>query len=66
MHVSMSAGVRTNGSAQMGGAVPAGWGADDGDLGKGLFCNLDLSLLPQWAWVCVNVWGSDDDPRNRT
>lgn len=51
--------------AKEGEAVPAGWGADDGDLGKGLFYNLDISFLPQWAWVCVCVWGSNDDPRNQ-
>lgn len=62
----MSAGVPTIGSAQMRGAVPAGWGADDDDLRKGLFCNLALSLLPQWVWICMCVYGgSNDDPRNR-
>lgn len=67
MRVSMSAGVPTIGSAQMRGGCARRVGRDDGDLRKGLFCNLALNLLPQWVWICMCVYGgSNDDPRNRT
>lgn len=49
-------------------AVPAGWGADGGDLGEGAAMHsgsLPFAAMGVCLYVCMGR-GSNDDPRNRT